>query len=328
MARRDRVAFCVFATWTVLGLFVDGWAHQAEKPESFFTPWHGLLYSGFLAALGTATIATWRDRYLGREPQPVAHGARLSALGALLFLVGGVSDMLWHLSFGIEVDSEALLSPTHLVLAAGGVLAATAPFRAAWATDRDSRPGWRDFGPTLLSLTLTIAIVAFFTMFLSAFLLEDLHVTWEPDGVPDLLMMLGVASVLVSNLLVTGAVVLVLRRWHPPVGAFTAMATALAALQQALVGFDDAERLLPAFLGGLAADLVVRATGAGPSAPGGARLAAVALPAVTWPAFFAVAALTSGLGWSAELWSGTVVLACATALGLHALGQPVVLPED
>ena len=25
--------------------------HQEQKPDSFFTPWHALLYSGFLAAV-------------------------------------------------------------------------------------------------------------------------------------------------------------------------------------------------------------------------------------------------------------------------------------
>ena len=39
----------VFATWLIVGIFVDGWAHNNDKPETFFTPWHALFYSGFLA---------------------------------------------------------------------------------------------------------------------------------------------------------------------------------------------------------------------------------------------------------------------------------------
>lgn len=34
--------------------------------------------------------------------------------------------MMWHQVFGIEVDTAALLSPTHLLLMTGGLLMATA----------------------------------------------------------------------------------------------------------------------------------------------------------------------------------------------------------
>jgi hypothetical protein len=48
----------VFGLWTILGLFLDGWAHSHGKPESFFSPWHGVLYSGFFAAaVWAASIA-------------------------------------------------------------------------------------------------------------------------------------------------------------------------------------------------------------------------------------------------------------------------------
>src|SRR5687768_8932264 len=50
-ARRDEMAVAVFGTWMIIGLFLDGWAHQANKPETFFSPWHLLLYSGFVAAV-------------------------------------------------------------------------------------------------------------------------------------------------------------------------------------------------------------------------------------------------------------------------------------
>jgi hypothetical protein len=36
------------------------------------------------------------------------------------------------LLFGIEKGTDALLSPTHLMLALGVLLAASGPFRAAW----------------------------------------------------------------------------------------------------------------------------------------------------------------------------------------------------
>ena len=32
------------SVWTVTGLTLDGWAHTHELPDTFFTPWHGVIY--------------------------------------------------------------------------------------------------------------------------------------------------------------------------------------------------------------------------------------------------------------------------------------------
>ena len=64
---RRQAITVVAGAWVVLGVFVDGWAHF-NRPglETFFTPWHALLYSGAAALFGwlllpTATV-TRRDR--------------------------------------------------------------------------------------------------------------------------------------------------------------------------------------------------------------------------------------------------------------------------
>src|SRR5207302_1048293 len=51
MPRRLEWAFLFFSTWIVLGVFIDGWAHNHHKPESFFTPWHVFLDSGLIATV-------------------------------------------------------------------------------------------------------------------------------------------------------------------------------------------------------------------------------------------------------------------------------------
>src|SRR5688500_828822 len=39
-------------TWILVGLFLDGWFHiHRPDGESFFTPWHGVLYSGVAATV-------------------------------------------------------------------------------------------------------------------------------------------------------------------------------------------------------------------------------------------------------------------------------------
>jgi hypothetical protein len=43
-------------TWLMIGLFVDGWAHNnlGEALETSFTPWNAVFYSGFAAAVPVA----------------------------------------------------------------------------------------------------------------------------------------------------------------------------------------------------------------------------------------------------------------------------------
>ena len=115
--RRDAdVAGAVFSTWVVIGLFVDGWAHNNDKPETFFTPWHGILYAGFIAASVYFALDDRRQRRRGAwtaPTRPCSPGSRCLAWVAR-------STCVWHTLFGVERDVEALLSPTHLVLMGAG----------------------------------------------------------------------------------------------------------------------------------------------------------------------------------------------------------------
>ena len=49
-----------------------------------------------------------------------------------LFGLGAALDLGWHEVFGFEVSNEALLSPSHLVLMAGAMLALSGPVRSGW----------------------------------------------------------------------------------------------------------------------------------------------------------------------------------------------------
>ena len=47
--------------WYFSGLVLDGWAHtHGEVDASFFTPWHALFYSGFIAYSGFIIWTLWR----------------------------------------------------------------------------------------------------------------------------------------------------------------------------------------------------------------------------------------------------------------------------
>ena len=133
----------LLGTWLLVGLVVDGWAHNnLQALESFFTPWHALFYSGFVA---TAARARQPERS-GLAAFPAGYG--LAVVGVVIFAVGGAGDMTWHTIFGIEQDVEALFSPTHLLLFAGMALILSTPLRAAWSDLAEpAAPGYRRFLP-------------------------------------------------------------------------------------------------------------------------------------------------------------------------------------
>ena len=178
----------LLSAWLVAGLYLDGWAHEhGGGLETFFTPWHGVLYSGFvaIALFLTATAARApRDRNFWTTALPA--GYELALPGVLLFLAGGLADMVWHTLLGVEVEVENLLSPTHLLLALGGVLILSSPFRSlASQPSASSDVPWRTRGPALLSLTFVLAVLAFFTQFAHPFRLPLAGMSHRPPVAPN-----------------------------------------------------------------------------------------------------------------------------------------------
>jgi hypothetical protein len=167
-ARRDRLlpwALMVTSAWLVGGGYLDGWAHSHGKvDQTFFTLWHAVLYAGFGACAGVLLAATRRapgQRWAWTLP--VGYG--LSLVGALIFAAGGLADLAWHLAFGIETDTAALLSPTHLVLYLGAALIVTGPLRAAWQACGGQPRGWPVWLPVQASLGFLFALLTFATQF-------------------------------------------------------------------------------------------------------------------------------------------------------------------
>ena len=327
LSYRDQLLVVLFGLWMVIGLFVDGWAHDNNKPETFFTPWHGILYSGFAAAAAYSLDIVRRRRVPGRplrEALPVGHGVSLVALA--VFAAGGVGDLVWHELLGIEVGVEALLSPTHLVLLAAGLVALGAPVRLAWATsDRD--PGTlRRFLPVVLSVTLAVALVGFFLLYLSPFVNDaagsrfarapgQVHEHPSSDAA-ELQQMLGIGSILMTTVLFSVPILAILRRWRPPAGTFTLMLGLVTFLFVGLDEFAQAPLVLTGVLAGAAADVLVSRI------PTWAVAAAATV--VMWLSYFALYGLTEGgVAWTAELWAGSVFLAGLIALALGALVAPL-----
>src|SRR5215510_1196366 len=150
------------SAWIVAGLFLDGWAHNTLRNaiETFFTPWHAVLYSGFAVAGAMLVITHARNVMQGYQlMRGLPKVYMLSLLGVAIFGLSGGADFLWHSLFGFEVDTEALLSPTHLSLAIGGLLIISGPFLAAWDRSRaKEQQGWLESLPTILSLLSMLSV--------------------------------------------------------------------------------------------------------------------------------------------------------------------------
>ena len=302
---RESRAIAFFGSWTIIGLFLDGWAHQANKPETFFTPWHGLLYSGFVAAV---VWFAWDGR---RSAAGVGPSDRLTVIGLVAFIAGAVGDGIWHEVVGVEVDLEALLSPTHLLLMTGGLLMLSGPVRWAIANPSSigAAPSMSRFASVLVALTLCSSLATFFTMYLGA--------NWPiamAEGAGELGEVRGVASVLARNLLVIAPLLLARMHWRLPFGSCAILMTANALFMSALEGFRFPALIVPFAIGGLVGDVLLSRDRALP-----AWAFALAVPFVTWSAFFVVHEVRWSIEWTLELWSGAIFLAAASSYGLDAM---------
>ena len=324
----DDLAAALLGTWVVGGLFLDGWAHVNQPGlETFFSPWHGLFYLGFLVStVVLARLVTRHQR--GRfDPALVPAGYGLGLVGVALFVAGAVADGVWHTMFGVEVSVAALLSPSHLVLLSGGLLMVTSPVRSAWSSpDLPARAPALALLPALWATALTTAVVLFFFQYLSAFVSRapSMPGTDGPEGL--LTTIAGVASVLVTNLIVVAPVLLLARRWRLPFGTVALVAGAgavgLTSLREFALG-----ALVPAMVaGGLAADVLVARLRPGPDRPGAFRAAAVLVPLLLWGAWMAVYALAYGIAWPPELWAGVLGMTCLSGVGLSLLALPPAVP--
>ncbi len=150
------------------GLYIDGWAHNHGKVDNtFFTPWHAILYSTFGLIGIFLTLNAVRNLTRGYKlRRALPEGYVLSLLGVLVFAFAGVFDFFWHSVFGFEANTAALLSPAHLFLALGFMLVMSGPLRSRWLSiPAGSRPTWREAGPLIGSAICVLAVLSFFTQF-------------------------------------------------------------------------------------------------------------------------------------------------------------------
>ena len=298
----------IFSFWILAGLYLDGWAHRhLHDLDTFFTPWHAVLYSGFFAAVGFLGFILLRSRSPGvpwRRKLPA--GYRLSIIGVLVFFGGGIGDLIWHTVFGIEADLDALLSPTHLILAIGGVPIGAAPFRAAWQrSDGEAPHRLVDLLPMLFSLAFVWSVLTFFTQFAHSFV----H-PWAAGPAPQAAFFkqsLELAGILLQTGIMMGLVLLAVWRWVLPFGSLALIFTINALLMSLL----EAHYAFVAvgLLAGFGGDLLVRGLKPSRIRPVRFRLFAALVPVLFYALYFLALGLSVGIWWSVHMWTGAIVLA-------------------
>ena len=310
---RDDLVTSLLAAWLIAGLFVDGWAHRnLGGLETFFTPWHALFYSGFLA------IAGWLA-YLVRRHGGVPVGYGLGIIGVGVFAVGAVGDLIWHTIFGVETSLDALLSPTHLLLLTGILLILTSPIRSAWHRPTARAASWGQVLPPVVGTTLVIAVLQFFFLYASGWTSGFPGVPYESGG-DELLVSFGVLEIMISTVIMFGGVLALLKRYRLPPGSFVFIFGIVGILLSALDAFDWPWQVLQMVVIGAVIDGLASSLDPDPEVPNRFRIFGLVAPAVAWSIrFIAFAVFRPSIGWPPEIWGGAIVFAGLLGWGLATL---------
>jgi hypothetical protein len=323
----------VASLWFITGMYLDGWAHNnlASSLETFFTPWHGVLYSGFFAVAGVLLIGQARNMARGHVwARALPRGYLLVLFGVALFSFGGVGDLVWHTIFGIESNMEALFSPTHLLLATGAMLFVTGPLRAAWIrSPAETGSGWARLGPAIISLLMALSLLTFFTQY-AHFMNNPALLINRPSGDTYFAGLYGVSSALIPVVVIMGAVLFALRRWDLPRGTLTLLLTTNTALMWAMK-FNRAGDfwllLLAAFVAGLVGDLLLVWLKPSVARPWALRVFAFSLPFALVLFNHLALLATTGLWWKIHMWLGVPFVAGVAGLLLSYLSLPPAVPQ-
>ena len=303
----------VLGGWLIGGLYLDGWAHiHVPALETFFTPWHAVLYSGYVAGAVALAVTVRRNRRRGApRSRALPAGYGLSLVGAFVFFFAGVADMLWHVTFGIEEGVEGLISPSHLALALGGGLMVTGPLRAGLAHPAPAERRWLARMPMVASLTIFLSLITFFTEYASPYALT--WATETPRTGSQVYLSAGFSGFLVQPAVLMGLVLFVLRRQPLPVGSLTVLlsvnVTLMTIIHDKYLDTGPYPLIGSAVLAGLIGDTLLAWLRPAPDRVLAFRAVAFAIPAVQYLLYFLAVMTWARVAWSVHLWTGAIVIA-------------------
>jgi hypothetical protein len=324
----------VLAMWVIVGVFIDGWAHShGFVDDSFFTPWHALLYTGVLAMGAFLAFQQYRNAMRGYAwTRALPKEYMLSLLGVIIFFAGGGFDFAWHSLFGFEANAEALLSPAHLLLAVGAFLFLSGPARSAWARPKSQMQGWGAMYPAILSLLAVVSLFTFFAQYANLFTdASVLSGSRSPSGSEYSWNVTGLAAAILPSVIISAFLMLTIRRWTLPFGAYTLILT----LNGLLMFFERLQYEAPywpvlfaAPIAGLTADVLLRILRPSVERVGALRIYGFAVPFLMVAAFFAILISTAGIWWSIHMWLGVSFIAGIIGLFMSYVAVPPAIPAD
>ncbi len=109
----------IFVSFGILLVTVGGsWDvtnHLLNKPESFFSPPHTLMYFGVMVSLLGTVFSFFGWKNLTNLRSNYFISLKITLIGIFLLIGAGPLDFIWHSTFGLD----GLLSPPHLILISG-----------------------------------------------------------------------------------------------------------------------------------------------------------------------------------------------------------------
>ena len=95
--------------------------HILQRPETFFTPPHAVLYAGIaltVSAAGAGLYLKVRSKQTKGNLLSLSDPIIFAVVGSIMQIIAGASDFSWHSTFGFD----GLLSPPHALLVSGMVV--------------------------------------------------------------------------------------------------------------------------------------------------------------------------------------------------------------
>jgi hypothetical protein len=334
--RRYDLAVALAILLFVCGLFLDGWAHNHGKVDNtFFTVWHAAMYGAF--GLVGMLLAGGQFYYVNQGyawSKALPDGYFPALVGVALFGLGGAADLVWHETFGIEENIQALLSPSHLLLGVAAFLFVSAPLMHAWR-QRTPASGWWALLPLLLSVTALLSLMTFFTQYASISTVMRVMIGVRPADsyFADLR---GISATILYTVQFVGLLLMMLRRWRLPFGAITLILTINGVLMiwLAVQGNNDYRYGVPAWiLSGLLIDTLI--WWLKPSAKNltALRIVTALAPFIIVLVYMAALHLQGmvvrmGIWWEIHMWLGVPVLGGLVGLLLSLVAFPPALAPD
>jgi hypothetical protein len=325
-AHRLDLLVSVITLWISCGFFLDAWAHGHVPVETFFTPYHGIFYSGMLALFVVLAI------YAARGAIPWTY--RLPLLGIPIFIVAGLGDLAWHHFLGIEEGVDALLSPTHQALGLGVFFISSAPILRALRNRSKLRTLW-DQLPLIFALATWMELIHFGTAYAFDPGAAGMNAppkigTFTPDYLTAIALGYykigtGVLVVLFQSALISGFALFAGTRFKLRPGALTLLYV-LGNFAAAAAFTNDTPLLYTVIamsvVAGIVGDAIVAYMHPSPDNIIAYRVLGAAVPAAYFATYFIVTAVAAHVWWDWNVTLGAIIWAGGIGFGLTLLSQP------